>query len=113
MKTEFWKLLTELNAIPNINDGGCGYAAKLIHDFLLDDSQKPTIVCLYKPSVFMFAPDLNHFCVKTNGKYYDSTGVLDRGKWNKEEEFSYSTLCLLLDDPQYWNKDFDRSYINQ
>lgn len=119
-------LLIKLNKIPHINEGGCGFAALEIYELLKKENKSPVITFLYKDSSFPFSPNsiteykLNeeyirkesdkiytpsHVCVLHDGKYYDSTGVIDISDYKYKHYFKRSDLELLLETGS-WNKNF-------
>lgn len=119
-------LLSELNKIPNINNGGCGFAALEIYDFLKSEEKDPVITFLYKDSIAPFCPsaiieyNLNqsyirkeskniytpsHVCVLFEGNYYDSTGKVDISEYKHKHYFMRSDLELCLKNDT-WNSEF-------
>jgi len=105
-KKNFYSFLTFLNKFEDINNGGCGLAAYLLH--LHFDCE---IFCLKNPNDCFRLNKKNipfsskHVFVKYKKKYYDSTGEI---LINKNQSFKMKPELLKesITMPNYWNDSF-------
>ena len=107
-----------LNKVPNINRGGCGYAALIIMDELggsplfMSNSKLVTEEILNGK-----AP--SHVIVEIDGAYYDSKGKVSKKKfdklWDLRDALIPATRKQLEDllKNEKWNEDFNKEDLIQ
>lgn len=97
------------NEVNHTNDGGCGYTAKYIKQYLDSVGIESTIVQIDSPFV--------HFMVAApDGTYVDKNGFFSRWYpplWKKTYPITPDSLQKMLNDSSRWNKKFDRSDSNK
>lgn len=126
MKRTFQTTRKFLDAIDNINAGGCGLAALALYDAAKREGKKPKIVYLYhaffehtswihnhefKIGKRKKAAPCSHVLIKINGKLWDSTGVVSKDKlfmYNTDEEITREHLIASVNNKGAWNEMFNR-----
>lgn len=123
-------LQRRLNNISYINNGGCGYAALILHEYLTRHGHNPSFVFLYKvddeddierstenrrvmqgDDAEAFAP--SHVMVLFNNKYYDSSGVYEYGnnikfKGKFVQHVTHELVKKAWENESTWAFYFDR-----
>jgi len=126
MKKTFKETRNFLNAIRNINAGGCGLAALALYDAAKREGKNPKIVYLYhafmeheswihnqefKIGKRKKAAPCSHVLVKINGKLWDSTGVISKSNlwlYNSDDEITREHLIASIKNKGAWNDIFNR-----
>jgi hypothetical protein len=126
MKLSFKQTLKALDRIPNINRGGCGFAALALFDAANREGRKAKIVycytaydgsALHKNNQFKEgkrkkAHACHHIIVKLGKKYWDSTGKIDEDEFADfewiDEEITRKHLIASINNKGAWNSIFDR-----
>ena len=129
-KMKLSKLLKKLNAIPNINKGGCGWAALCIYDWLQANNRlapDAAIAFLHSSDCLSLADNLvspedkkipsTHVMVFNNGEFIDSHGFYRKSKGKltvrdltvKSSHIAYGSIEGLIHalKNSSWNPEFN------
>jgi hypothetical protein len=99
-----------LNSIPNINRGGCGFAALAMYEWLKendDKTQNISIIHLDYEEISERPSSCAHVCIKYKNTLFDSKGKLDKSKFPYKKEVSIEHHLNSLKFGE-WNTMFQR-----
>lgn len=121
------KVLKQINSIPHINAGGCGYVAKALYKHLSNKYPNQPIEILYCfNSTFLLPSEVeaihdnepsscDHVMIKLRSYFIDSEGLHKLSDVEQEYDIRYSVSYLYLDDSLKlvpWNPTFNTEHTS-
>jgi hypothetical protein len=126
------EMLSYLNSIPEINEGGCGIVALTIYRWYVKHYKKKDIKIYYlyhKDSINYSVNErknrpsaATHIIVKINDKYVDTRGIfntmeeistIDNIECTKFHIFNVKFLIKSINNIGVWRDDFNREHIKR
>ena len=124
------QILSILDDIPNINRGGCGISTLAIYEAMKKYTSITGVKIIFLYLTYQtYAHKHNHsktehsinipmipahICIKLNGEYIDSTGVISERKLNEytiKKQIRTKKFLIKSINKGDWNPGFERHYI--